>query len=218
MQDIQYGLILMGAFIAMASPGPATLAIASTSMNRGRKQGLALASGILTGSLFWSLSAAFGLGALLYANVWLFEAIGYVGAVYLLFLAYKSGREALKKTADHQGDSQQDRAQQRASMEPLIRSSYLKGLAIHLTNPKAILFLGSLFALGLPSDVTTQGLLSVVAVLFIQSACVNLGYAILFSNDTLRQGYFKMRRTFEAFFTVFFAFAGMKILLSKLTS
>ena len=90
MQEIHYVMILIGAFVAMASPGPATLAIASTSMTQGRIKGLALASGILTGSLFWSCSAAFGLGAVLYANVWLFESLRYVGAVYLLFLAYKS--------------------------------------------------------------------------------------------------------------------------------
>ncbi|WP_417559284.1 LysE family translocator [Marinomonas sp.] len=210
MQEIHYALILMGAFVAMASPGPATLAIASTSMNQGRVQGLALASGILTGSLFWSCSAAFGLGAVLYANVWLFESLRYVGAVYLLFLAYKSCRSAMTNKSDA--------SKMLATLEikqSSLRVAYFRGLAIHLTNPKAILFLGSLFAMGMPSSVSTQGLLSVIVLLTIQSACINLGYAVLFSNPSIRQGYFKMKRGFDAVFALMFGVAGIKILLSK---
>ncbi|WP_339718303.1 LysE family translocator [Marinomonas primoryensis] len=211
MQEIHYALILIGAFVAMASPGPATLAIASSSMNQGRVQGLALASGILTGSLFWSCSAAFGLGAVLFANVWLFESLRYVGAAYLLFLAYKSCRSAMANKTDENKTLAMTETTQTS-----LRSAYFRGLAIHLTNPKAILFLGSLFAMGMPSSVSTQGLLSVIVLLTIQSACINLGYAMLFSNPRIRQGYFKMKRGFDAAFALMFGAAGIKILLSKL--
>ena len=66
--DINLPLILVAAFVAGASPGPATLAIAGTSMASGRTSGLALASGITAGSLIWSISAALGLGAIMLAN------------------------------------------------------------------------------------------------------------------------------------------------------
>jgi threonine/homoserine/homoserine lactone efflux protein len=211
MQEIHYALILIGAFVAMASPGPATLAIASTSMNQGRVQGLALASGILTSSLFWSCSAAFGLGAVLFANVWLFESLRYVGAAYLLFLAYKSCRSAMANKTDKNKMLAMTEIKQTS-----LRSAYFRGLAIHLTNPKAILFLGSLFAMGMPSSVSTQGLLSVIVLLTVQSACVNFGYAVLFSNQRICQGYFKMKRTFDTVFALMFGAAGIKILLSKL--
>jgi threonine/homoserine/homoserine lactone efflux protein len=49
--DINLPLILLAALVASASPGPATLAIAGTSMASGRASGLALVSGITTGSL-----------------------------------------------------------------------------------------------------------------------------------------------------------------------
>ena len=44
-------LILAAAFVSSASPGPATLAIADTAMQAGRRSGLALAAGVVTGSL-----------------------------------------------------------------------------------------------------------------------------------------------------------------------
>ena len=130
MAGIDLPLILAAAFIATVSPGPATLAIAGTSMNSGRKYGLALASGIFAGSMTWSVSAAFGLGAIMLANAWAFEIARYVGACYLLYLAYLSARSALKP----------GQATAQGLNVTSLRSAWVKGLALHLTNPKAILF------------------------------------------------------------------------------
>ena len=91
---INLPLILIAAFLASTSPGPATLTIAGTSMASGRKAGLALASGVTTGSFIWSVSAAFGLGAVMLAHSWLFEIVRYFGAGYLLWLAIKAARSA----------------------------------------------------------------------------------------------------------------------------
>src|SRR3546814_17381062 len=64
-------------------------------MASGRRYGLALAAGVMTGSLTWSIAAAAGLSAIMLANAWAFEALRYAGAAYLLFLAFKSARAAL---------------------------------------------------------------------------------------------------------------------------
>jgi len=94
-ESINLPVILMAAFLATASPGPATLAIAGTSMSQGRRKGLAMAAGITSGSWIWSVSAALGLGAVMLAHAWAIEIIRYVGACYLLYLAFKSARSAL---------------------------------------------------------------------------------------------------------------------------
>ncbi|MGH8808101.1 MAG: LysE family transporter, partial [Noviherbaspirillum sp.] len=52
-------------FVATASPGPSNLAIMSIAMNAGRKSALTFAVGVVSGSLFWALLAALGLGATL---------------------------------------------------------------------------------------------------------------------------------------------------------
>lgn len=140
MTETHYFLIVVAALISIASPGPATLAIADASMSKGRSTGLALASGVLTGSLFWSISAAFGLAALMYANVWLVEFFRYLGSAYLLFLAFKSLRSAFRS----------ENAQAATVTVFGLRSAYLKGLLLHLTNPKAILFFSALYSIGVP--------------------------------------------------------------------
>lgn len=207
MESIQYSLIMVAAFFAIASPGPATLAIAGASMQQGRLYGLSLACGVLSGSLFWSFSAAFGLGAIMYANAWLFDLVRYAGAGYLLYLAYKSTRSAF---------SGKDLSLRGLATSSLL-ANYRKGLAIHLTNPKAILFFGSLYSIGLPQGVDTSALLSVIAAVALESATVFLGYAWLFSSPSVRAFYVKSRRAMDAAFALVFGAAGLKILLSRIS-
>jgi threonine efflux protein len=63
-------------------------------MGRGREHVLVFAAEVLTGSIFWSFLAAFGLGAVMAINAWLFEVLRYFRASYLLCLSYKLMRSA----------------------------------------------------------------------------------------------------------------------------
>ena len=73
MDELNWPLMLGAGIIASASPGPATLGIAGTSMRHGRRAGLSLSAGIMAGSYIWSATAAFGVGAILLAHVWMLE-------------------------------------------------------------------------------------------------------------------------------------------------
>jgi len=206
MEEINYLLIVASAFAAIASPGPATLAIAGASMSRGRYFGLSLAAGVLTGSLVWSATAAFGLAAILHANVWFFVFLKYCGAIYLLFLAFKSLRSAFSV-------SQLTLTESRAVS---LRGSYFKGLLIHLTNPKAILFFGSLYSIGVPVTAQPIELLSVILAVGLVSTFIFLGYAVLFSNGTARRVYLKSKLLFEGLFSLLFGVASFKLLTSEI--
>jgi threonine/homoserine/homoserine lactone efflux protein len=92
LEHVNLWLILGVAMMTSGTPGPANIAVAGTSMKAGRRMGLALASGVTTISLMWSITAASGLSALMLANAWIVEVIRYVGAGYLLFLGLKSAK------------------------------------------------------------------------------------------------------------------------------
>jgi threonine efflux protein len=205
MDPINLTFILLAAFIASASPGPATLSIADTSMREGRKTGLALAAGITTGSLMWSVAASLGLGALMLANAWIFELIRYVGAAYLMFLALKSAKSALRPDTG---------AAPFVPARSLARA-YLKGLALHLTNPKAILFFGSLYAIGLSPAASATDLMTVIAAVGAQSFVIFHGYALLFSNARISRGYVRIRRWLDAAFALAFGVASLKVLTAR---
>lgn len=198
-------LILLAALVATASPGPAILAIAGTSMTSGRRAGLSVASGVTTGSWMWSVMAAFGLGAVMLSHVWLFETIRIAGAGYLLFLAVKSARAALRPGT----------MQITGRHVPTLRRAYGNGLALHLTNPKAILFFGSLFSLGVPPGSTWENLATIIVAVGVQSALVFHGYALLFSSPRMVRVYSRFRRAFEAVFACVFGAAGLRILTAR---
>lgn len=203
---IDLPLILIAALIAGASPGPATLAIAGTSMTSGRRAGLALAAGITTGSLMWSVSAALGLGALMLAHAWVFEVIRYAGGAYLLFLAVKSARAALTP-----------KTLQTRTVTGRPAALFVKGLALHITNPKAVLFFGALYAVGIPAGASPATLLTVIAAVGVQSLLVFHGYALLFSLPAMTRIYMAARRWFEGAFAIGFGLAGLKVLTARIT-
>ena len=202
--DVDLTLILIAAFVASSSPGPATLALAGTSMASGRASGFALASGITTGSLIWSVAAALGLGAVMLANAWVFELIRYFGAAYLLYLAYKAARSAFS-----------DKELATKTFTGSKRTLYAKGLALHLTNPKAILFFGSLYSIGIPPGTELTQLFLVIVAVGLQSFIVFHGYALLFSSRAMTKIYLKLRRWFEGAFAIGFGAASFKVLTVK---
>lgn len=203
--EINLALILLAALLASVSPGPATLAIAGTSMASGKGSGLALASGITAGSFIWSISAAFGLGAIMLANAWIFEIVRYFGAAYLMFLAYKAARSAL---------SSKDIAVK--SVTGRKSTLFTKGLLLHVTNPKAILFFGALYSLGMPANATLEQLALVIIAVGTQSFLIFHGYALLFSSKVMTALYLRLRRWFEGAFAIGFGLASIKILTAKL--
>ncbi len=208
MNEINYILIITAGFFAIASPGPATLAIAGTSMSQGRMAGVSLALGVLTGSMVWSVSTAFGIATILQANVWLFTIVKYCGALYLLYLAGKSLRSAFGNNS----------LALNGNYVASCKTNYFKGLLIHLTNPKAILFFGSLYSVGVPAGTNAIQLISVIALVAAISASIFFGYAFLFSNATARDVYLKSKVYFELAFGAVFAFAGVKLLVNEVNS
>lgn len=196
-------LILMGWAVAGGSPGPATLAISGAAMGGGRAAGFAMAAGVVAGSASWGVAAGLGISALMLANAWIFEIIRYIGAGYLLYLAVKSLRSALKGGG---------LAMQSVSVERL----FVKGFLIHITNPKAILAWGAIYAIALPAGAGTAQVWQLFGLLIVTSMSVFFGYGILFSNPAIVRGYTAAKRWFDGIFAALFGAASLKILTARL--
>ena len=203
--DVNLLAIMLAALAASLSPGPASLAVAGTSLARGRSAGLFLTAGIMIGSLTWSIAAALGLGAVMLANAWLFEIIRYAGAAYLLYLAWGAARSAL---------SQKEIAPK--SISGGAKALVARGAALHITNPKSVLFFGALYSIGMPADASAAQLAIVVAAVGLQATLVYSSYALLFSTPAATQTYLRLRRWFEGAFALGFAFAGLKVATARL--
>lgn len=190
-------------FLAVASPGPATLAIAGASMSIGRAQGMAKALGIVSGSLIWGLFAVFGLVAFLAAFSNILVVLKILGGLYLLWLAYKAAKNAASKTDPEQGEVG----------GRSLRKQYIGGLLLHVTNPKALFAWAAVITLGLRPDAPWWMGFVVFAGAYAISLIVNFSYALFFSTDRMVRAYFKVRRWVQGVFAAIFGAAGLKLIL-----
>lgn len=193
-------------FVGVASPGPSNLAIMSLAMGSGRKAAFAFALGVMSGSFSWALLASLGLSALLATYSQLLIAIRIAGGLYLLWLAWKSTRSAL---APVQPATRIERAP-----EPFQRL-YLRGLLLHVTNPKAILVWLSIVSLAVPATGGASHTFAVVLGCMGIGVCVFSGYAVLFSTATARRIYGSIRRWLDGSLAIVFSVAGLKLLTSR---
>jgi len=192
-------LILLGWAVSAGSPGPATLAISGSSMACGRSAGLSLAVGVTTGSACWGIAAALGFSAIMMSSQWIFEIVRYAGALYLLYLAVKSLRSAFRD-------------------DPILQVQagrggfFRRGFLLHLTNPKAVLGWGSIYAIALVSDAEASAVWALFGSLLLCSMTMFCGYAIIFSTPLIAKGYARSKRWFELIFGMLFGAASIKLL------
>lgn len=193
--------IAVAFFVAAASPGPATIAVATVSMSAGRKTGLLFGTGLSVGLAFWGLVAATGLGALLQASSYALSILKLLGGAYLLWLAYKAARSAANV-----GKAPATPAEQ--------RHDFRHGLLLNLSNPKAVFAWMAVLALGL-DDGSGAG-----HVMLATGLCVVLGfliygfYALIFSTSGAMVIYSRTRRWIDGAVAGLFALAGIGLIRS----
>lgn len=95
------------------------------------------------------------------------------------------------------------------------RRLYVRGLLLHLTNPKAILVWLSIVSLAIPASGGAAHTAPVVLGCMAIGVCVFSSYAILFSTETARRVYGSIRRWLDGTLAVVFSVAGLKLLTSR---
>lgn len=186
-------------FVAAASPGPATIALASVSMRAGRKTGLLFAMGLSLGLAFWGIVAAAGLGAVLQASSHALMAMKLLGGVYLLWLAYQSARSAARRQgAVHRAEHQS--------------KYFMRGMLLNLSNPKAVFAWMAVLALGLDGKSNTGHVIVATGICVFLGFLIYTVYALLFSTSGVMGGYARARRWLDGAVAGLFAIAGIGLI------
>jgi threonine/homoserine/homoserine lactone efflux protein len=194
--------------LGIASPGPNVLAVIGTSMSIGRTSGVALAVGVAAGSLCWAVLTVLGLSALLSTYATALTVIKIGGGVYLLWLAYKAFRSA--------ASARDIEAKELAGERRTPAGYFMRGLTIQMTNPKAALAWIAIVSLGLQHEAPALVGVVIVSGTSLLSLVLHLLYALAFSTTSMVRIYAKSRRVIQATLGAFFAFAGIKLLTSRL--
>ncbi|MEM7464542.1 MAG: LysE family transporter [Pseudomonadota bacterium] len=187
--------------VAAASPGPATIAIATVSMNAGRKSGLLFGMGLSVGLAFWGLVAATGLGALLQASSHALSLLKLLGGAYLLWLAFNSARSANSAV-----ETQVDLGTE--------RRDFNRGLLLNLSNPKAVFAWMAVLALGLGDGSEAGHVILATGLCIVLGFLIYTSYALIFSTSGAMAVYRRTRRWIEGAVAGLFALAGLGLIRS----
>jgi len=157
------------------SPGPDNIYVLVQSITNGKAYGLATVCGLITGCIVHTTLLAFGVSAIIKANEELFFGIKVLGALYLLYLAYKVFKS----------DSQLDFDSETAPKKSL-KALFVQGFFMNVLNPKVTIFFLAFF----PGFLFSKTM-STIAQFYILGGIFMLVSFIIFSAIALLAGQIK---------------------------
>ncbi|MCF4005613.1 LysE family translocator [Corynebacterium uropygiale] len=139
-------LTLIGVWLmALASPGPDVVQIVRVG-SRTRQAGIWCALGIMVGNTVWILASLAGLSALISTHQETLSALQLVGGILLLIMGIGAVRGGW---AQVRGDGARpvESVGEASSAPPTTPGAMLRlGILTNMSNPKALLFFGAVFA------------------------------------------------------------------------
>ena len=206
---MDYVVALMGLavvhLLAVASPGPSTVLVVQTAAGSGRRAGLLVAFAMMLGALVWAAAALYGLQALFTRFEWLYLAFRVGGGAYLLYLAFMLWRHAgaplpamssarIARTTGWQG--------------------FLRALLLQMSNPKIMVFFGSIFLSLLPAQ--SPGWLDAAALAIVATNEFTWFalLALLFSGDAAQAFYRRTKLWLDRIMGGALALLGMRLMLA----
>jgi threonine/homoserine/homoserine lactone efflux protein len=122
-----FSLFLLAALMIAAVPGPGIFYVAARTIAGGRSAGIASTFGNATGGLVHVVAGGLGVSAVIMASAELFTVLKFAGALYLVWLGFRTFREAGV-----------------AQLEPIMpvgpKQAFRDGVVVEALNPKTAAF------------------------------------------------------------------------------
>ncbi len=195
------GVMALGQF----SPGPDMILLTRTALAEGAKAGAWMALGIATGLTVHTSIAVAGLAVAFQQSAGLRQAVTWLAAAYLLWLAWCLMRSAL--TPPQPAGSADERP-------AATRSPYLRGFICNLLNPKAVVFLAATCAPFLSGDHPPWWPFAIVALVIVQGGTLWALWAWLLQWRPLRTRYENSARWIDGAFGIALAVLALTLLVS----
>lgn len=160
-------------FVGWAVPGPNHLTIITASVTTGRAAGLKAAMGIAAGALTWSVIAVSGIAVVFELFPSIYVALRLFGAGYLIYLGVNAFR-AVRKGGMFNLDA--------SAKSPATYAPFRTAYVVMMTNPKAVLFFGSILTAFIPPDSSGWLMVIIVIQIGLLGALLNALAAYFFSS------------------------------------
>ena len=201
MLSILIGIWFLHAAVLL-SPGANVLVVSQLAASDRARSAAFAALGVTLGAGVWATCAVLGVNAFFQAFPGLRLALQIAGGLYLLYVA--SGLWRSNSTLRGRP----------TSVSPL--AAFRLGLLTNLTNPKAALFFGSVFAASFPPAPSSLLQVSAVGVIVFNALCWHLLLAYLFSRERVRTAYSRGRKVANRIAASLVGAFGLTLLVASL--
>jgi threonine/homoserine/homoserine lactone efflux protein len=195
-------LLSIGAaqLLAVISPGPSFLITARTAVARSRLDGIKVALGLGAGTVVWSSAALLGLNVLFHAVPILFIAMKIAGALFLLWIAWQIFVHAHEPLNMDQADG------------AATRNPFVSGFLVQISNPKVVVFFGSIFIAMLPTQVPMWMIVALIVVVSFNEVWWYSVVALFFGAGPVRSFYLRAKSWIDRVTGVFLGVLGLRLL------
>jgi threonine/homoserine/homoserine lactone efflux protein len=190
--------------LSIATPGPNFVIVTSTAV-ASRRAGLATSLGLAAASGTWALIAIAGLSFVVTHVNWIETALRLAGATYLIWIGAKMIWTA------RQSQPLDEQKQTAASGWAAAK----KGYFVSMTNPKAVAFYGSIFAVMVPARAPTWFDTTVVALAIVISCGWYCAMALLASHPVVRQILIRRKAALDRAVGVLLVALGGRMLVAR---
>ncbi len=122
-------IFIIASLLLCLTPGPDNIYILTQGMTKSKKAAVITTLGLCTGLIFHTSAAAFGISMIFQTSLLAFNIVKYVGASYLLYIAYQIFKYRNKSINLNTEFLKED-----------LKALYIKGFLMNILNPKVSIF------------------------------------------------------------------------------
>lgn len=185
---------------ALASPGPALIYAARSTLSGGRAVGIATGCGLASMAAAWTMLALVGLDGVLRLFPNAYYVMKLAGAAYLMWLAWQTWRQA--------GDPVTGVPHPRAR-------AYLGGLMVNLANPKSVFFAAAVLVVIFPPGLTPAERALIVGNHLLVEVVAYSAFALALGTEVVGAGYLRAKRVLDRIAAGVLGMLGLHLLLDR---
>lgn len=122
-------MFIAASFLLCLAPGPDNIYVLTQGMTKSKKAAIVTTLGLCSGIIIHTSAAAFGISVIFQTSELAFNLVKYIGAAYLLYIAYQAFRHRNEKINLSVQDSNNE-----------LKKLYVKGFFMNVLNPKVSIF------------------------------------------------------------------------------
>ncbi len=202
-------MVAMVHMIALASPGPDFFFVSQTAASRSRKEAMMGVIGITLGVAVWAAVALMGLHLILQKMAWLHQIITVGGGLYLCWMGWQLLKSARSKKQDGGAETEV------AVALPARGRTFMRGLLTNLSNPKAVVYFGSVFSMFVGDSVSGGERSAIFLLIVIETLAWFSLVAMVFALPKMRRGYQRLAKWIDGVAGVVFAGFGIALIVNR---